>query len=292
MAQQTINVGTTANDGTGDTLRAAGQKINANFTEVYGDVAGKAATGHGHSDATTSVPGFMSIADKTKLDGVAAGATANSTDVALRDRTSHTGSQLAATISDFAATVRATVLTGFTGVTAAAIVATDTVLQALQKVQAQLDGKLSSSLATAVTAASADPAENDQLIWTLTADTDAPRLGAISRLRKRLATESIGTGLATTGTVNLDFAALLGTKQRIAATGNITFTGSNYADGQTFQVRVDANGATRTLAYPADWKRIGAALPTSIVSGEIVLFAFSSNGTAEASIDVAAAKSV
>lgn len=35
MAKQTINVGTVANDATGDTLRAAGQKINANFDEVY-----------------------------------------------------------------------------------------------------------------------------------------------------------------------------------------------------------------------------------------------------------------
>lgn len=36
-AQQTINVGTTANDNTGDTLRAAMQKTNANFTELYSD---------------------------------------------------------------------------------------------------------------------------------------------------------------------------------------------------------------------------------------------------------------
>lgn len=35
-AQQTINVGTTANDGTGDTARVAFQKVNANFTELYG----------------------------------------------------------------------------------------------------------------------------------------------------------------------------------------------------------------------------------------------------------------
>jgi hypothetical protein len=35
MAKQTINVGTSANDGTGDTLRAAAQKVNSNFTEVY-----------------------------------------------------------------------------------------------------------------------------------------------------------------------------------------------------------------------------------------------------------------
>lgn len=37
MAQQTINVGSAANDGTGDTLRTAGTKINANFTELYTD---------------------------------------------------------------------------------------------------------------------------------------------------------------------------------------------------------------------------------------------------------------
>ena len=35
MAQQTLNVGTNSNDGTGDTLRVAMQKVNENFTEVY-----------------------------------------------------------------------------------------------------------------------------------------------------------------------------------------------------------------------------------------------------------------
>lgn len=35
MARQNIGIGTAANDGTGDTLRVAGQKINENFAEVY-----------------------------------------------------------------------------------------------------------------------------------------------------------------------------------------------------------------------------------------------------------------
>jgi hypothetical protein len=34
-AQQTINVGTTANDGTGDSLRGAMQKVNTNFADLY-----------------------------------------------------------------------------------------------------------------------------------------------------------------------------------------------------------------------------------------------------------------
>jgi hypothetical protein len=39
MARININVGTNANDGTGDDLRAAMQKINTNFTELYGTTA-------------------------------------------------------------------------------------------------------------------------------------------------------------------------------------------------------------------------------------------------------------
>jgi hypothetical protein len=40
MAQQIVNVGAAANDGTGDTLRLSQQKANANFTELYGISAG------------------------------------------------------------------------------------------------------------------------------------------------------------------------------------------------------------------------------------------------------------
>ncbi len=40
MGQQTINIGTVANDGTGDPLRDAFDKINDNFTELYGSLAG------------------------------------------------------------------------------------------------------------------------------------------------------------------------------------------------------------------------------------------------------------
>lgn len=39
MAQQTINLGAGPNDNTGDDLRTGGGKINANFTELYAEVA-------------------------------------------------------------------------------------------------------------------------------------------------------------------------------------------------------------------------------------------------------------
>src|SRR6056300_775386 len=35
MAKQTINIGTTDNDGTGSTIRAGGDLINDNFNEIY-----------------------------------------------------------------------------------------------------------------------------------------------------------------------------------------------------------------------------------------------------------------
>ena len=40
MAKQTINIGSAANDGTGDPLRTAFDKINDNFNEVYAEIGG------------------------------------------------------------------------------------------------------------------------------------------------------------------------------------------------------------------------------------------------------------
>ena len=49
---------------------------------------------------TTSLAGVMTSADKTKLEGIATGATANATDAQLRARSTHTGTQPLSTISD------------------------------------------------------------------------------------------------------------------------------------------------------------------------------------------------
>jgi hypothetical protein len=56
---------------------------------AYGTPAdvGAAASSHTHSDATQSVAGFLSTADKTKLDGIASGAEVNVTQVAAGNHT-------------------------------------------------------------------------------------------------------------------------------------------------------------------------------------------------------------
>ena len=75
MARQTVNTGSAANDNTGDTMRTAGTKINANFTEIY-----------------TILGGAVTAATKIKLGDstiIAEGASANDfeTTVAFTDPT-------------------------------------------------------------------------------------------------------------------------------------------------------------------------------------------------------------
>ena len=63
--------------------------------------------GTAHADVVAAgASGFMSGTDKTKLNGIASGATANSSDAVLLARANHTGTQIAATISDFATTAQ------------------------------------------------------------------------------------------------------------------------------------------------------------------------------------------
>lgn len=49
--------------------------------------------------ATITLAGAMTAADRIKLNGISTGATANATDSALRDRSTHTGTQLPSTIT-------------------------------------------------------------------------------------------------------------------------------------------------------------------------------------------------
>ena len=80
MAKQVINIGTTANDGTGDPLRTAFDKVNDNFTELYTDDAGDvgsiiAGTGISVDQATGNVTVTNSDPNATHT-GEVTGATA------------------------------------------------------------------------------------------------------------------------------------------------------------------------------------------------------------------------
>ena len=66
MAKQTINVGTTVNDGTGSPIRTGGQFINANFTEVY-NALGDGSTITFNSATVASLTGVETLTNKTIL---------------------------------------------------------------------------------------------------------------------------------------------------------------------------------------------------------------------------------
>ena len=80
MAKQVINIGTTANDGTGDPLRTAFDKVNDNFTELYNDDAGdvdsvNGATGVVVLDSDDIAEGSANLYNQTHTGDVT-GATA------------------------------------------------------------------------------------------------------------------------------------------------------------------------------------------------------------------------
>ena len=69
MARQDINIGTTANDGTGDSLRDGGDKINDNFIELYN------IHGWGYyqdAETTPATQTFNTTPSKIQIDGAGA----------------------------------------------------------------------------------------------------------------------------------------------------------------------------------------------------------------------------
>ena len=102
------------------------------------------------------------------------------------------------------------------------------------------------------------------------------------------ATRTVGTGLGTSGTVNLDMAAVNDTTQWITATGALTFTTSNRAAGREVTLVIAAGGSSRTLAWPS-WLAVGAALPTSVASGKTLVVTVTFMDTTDAAAIAASA---
>lgn len=107
-----------------------------------------AQVGLGNVDNTSDLNKPISTATQNALDlkydlsnpnGYETPTQLNSRDAANRNRSNHTGTQLANTISNFATAVLSTILTGLSTATSTAVVATDTILIAIGKLQAQIN---------------------------------------------------------------------------------------------------------------------------------------------------------
>ena len=132
-AKQVINIGTTANDGTGDPLRSAFDKVNDNFTELYtddaGDVNSITATAPIARDSATGAV-TISLNDggistqKIANDAVTADKLANSINSEITANTAKTGitsGQASAITANTAKVTNATHTGDVTGATALTI---------------------------------------------------------------------------------------------------------------------------------------------------------------------------
>ena len=93
----------------------AATAARGDHTHAHGNQGGGAL----HANATPTTDGFQSAADKSKMNGVQSGATANSSDATLLNRANHTGTQAWSTITGAPAI---TGLTATTTPTASAVV--------------------------------------------------------------------------------------------------------------------------------------------------------------------------
>lgn len=128
--------------------------VQAAITELDGDIQSHIATGgFAHAEVTTGTAGFMSAADKVKLDGIAIAATANATDASLRDRSTHTGTQAQSTIVNL--------VTDLAGKQPLSTILTNTTASYTTAEQTKLSG-----IATAATANATDASLRDRTTHT------------------------------------------------------------------------------------------------------------------------------
>jgi hypothetical protein len=216
MARQNINIGSSANDGTGDPLRTAFDKINDNFVELYGtdndintldanlDVNNFAITTgvtNGNVTITPNGTGNINLGSIT-VNGSQISSN-DSTQITLADNIQTTG-----TINVTGAATLATSLTLATGATVTGILDEDnlgtdsaTQLATQQSIKAYVDAQ--------VTAQDLDFACDDST--TLSIDLDSESLQF-----------SGGTGITTAGTSNTVTIAIDGTVTTL--TGSQTLT--------------------------------------------------------------------
>lgn len=228
------------------------------------DTANRARANHtGTQSADTLTDGTTNKAflatERTKLAGIEAGATANSSDATLLARANHTGTQLASTISNFAATVLATTLTGLSLATGTAITSADSILVAAGKLQAQITALLGRTISGGGLVTGGGNLSADRTL-TVTAATSAEAI--------------TGTETGKAMTPAADKAAL---DARFASW--VRDTGWIYSDGATSgRGQIQIPGARGNLAGAALAEWCGwVTVPTALTATDVSVFAMQAN---------------
>lgn len=213
--------------------------INVDSGSYVGTVTSVAVSGSDGIDVNSGSPittsgtialGVNASTLRTHIN-VADGATANDTDANLKNRANHTGTQLASTISDFAATVRSTVLTGLSLASATVISATDTVLAALGQLQAQI---------TALPSATQ----------------------TLTNKRITMRVQSVVSSATVTPNADNDDAVKITAQAAALTLANPSGTPTSM---QPLTIRIKDNGTARAITYGSQYRAIGITLPTTTV---------------------------
>ena len=238
---------------------------------------------------------WAASAAKTKLDGIAAGATANSSDAQLRDRSTHTGTQAAGTITGLSTVATSGAYADLSG----------------RPTLGTAAATASSDYATAAQGAKADTAVQPAALsgYVQTNDsrltTDLTYDAATREVRSSTGSDAVlplvtasAAGLARAtgyGTITyaaqatLDFAALAGQMNTISLTGNLELLASNLANGREVQLRLVCDSTQRNLTFPVNWKFVGTK-PANIAASKVAILSLAAFGTTDA--DVVAAYAV
>lgn len=260
---------------------------------------------------------------KTKLDGIASGATANATDAQLRDRSTHTGTQAAGTITGLATVATSGAYTDLSGKPTLGTAASLDVAAAGDATSEQVVKGSDSRLSDART-----PTAHNQA-WSTITSTPTTLAGygitdggasLSSATPAALGTAAAGTSTAAArgdhvhampaasdvgalpvtfnsntityaAVVDLDMAALNGTYRTISLTGNLELTSSNRAAGRSVTLRLICDSTQRTLTFPSGWVFVGTK-PANIAASKTAILTVAFFGTASTDAVVAYAVQV
>jgi hypothetical protein len=241
------------------------------------------------SAATTSAAGSMSSTDKTKLDGIEAGAQVNvATNLTYTASTrlleSSTGSDVTlpeATTTN-AGLLSSTDKTKLDGIAAGAEVnvnadwnATSGDAQILNKPTIfALSSATPQPLGTAAAGASTDASRADHV----------HALPAISSTSAAGLQAASGYGTITYASqITLDFATRDKQMATVSLTGNLEFLTSNLANGREVRLRLVCDATQRTLTFPTDWKFV-CLKPANIAASKVAILSLAAFGTTNADV--------
>jgi hypothetical protein len=70
----------------------------------------------------------------------------------------------------------------------------------------------------------------------------------------------------------------------LSLTGDVTFTTSNLAAGQTMEIAITADGSSRNFTFPGSWVFVGGSAPASIAASKKAILRLTSTSTADSGV--------